>query len=231
MSMMPGGPARQQFIDFLVRNLRNNSVLSGDQLEDVVERIAANREAPGANMVPYPSRDGNTIVRVGDKVRHTFNGVTKIGYVTKRTRISYQRDSGTYSYEDVVYVKFPGARGGSRRITTKNLEVLARSDGSSPLPVDSLGNAVQKPISGKKPNQLKWQDGSDGVAYLGAQGRTSDELRSSSVGYIESVTMPDGSVLYKMAYKDANGIERAAYYDANLNTMDEIKQMLLDKVR
>jgi hypothetical protein len=231
MSMMPDGPARQEFIDNLIKNFRDNPALRGSQLDDVVERIVANREAPGANMVPYPSRDGNTIVRVGDKVRHTFNGVTKIGYVTKRTRISYQRDSGTYSYEDVVYVKFPGARGGSRRITTKNLEVLARSDGSSPLPVDSLGNAVQKPISGEKPNQLKWQDGSDGVAYLGAQGRTSDELKSSSVGYIESVTMPDGSVLYKMAYKDANGIERAAYYDANLNTMDEIKQILLDKVR
>jgi hypothetical protein len=90
---------------------------------------------------------------------------------------------------------------------------------------------VQKPVSGKKPQQLKWQSGSDGVAYLGAQGKTSDELKSSSAGYIESVTMPDGTVLYKMAYKDANGIERVAYYDASLNTMDEIKQMLLDRVR
>jgi hypothetical protein len=231
MSMMPEGSARQEFIDNLIKNFRDNPALRGSQLDDVVERIVANREAPGANMVPYPSRDGNTIVRVGDKVRHTFNGVTKVGYVTKRTRISYQRDSGTYSYEDVVYVRFPGTSGGSRRITTKNLEVLARSDGSAPLPVDSLGNAVQKPVSGKKPQQLKWQEGSDGVAYLGAQGKTSDELKASSAGYIESVTMPDGSVLYKMAYKDANGIERASYYDANLNTMEEIKQILMDTVR
>lgn len=150
-----------------------NGGLTKSQAADVIDRILANRNAPGANMIPYPSSDAKTIVREGDKVRHA-NGRT--GTVVKRIReIRYARNGVDYSYEDVVYVRYDNAPAGqgTARLTTKNLTVLKRRDGSAPLPATSIevasptGNAVQPP---KPANE--WDNDVEGgaVAYLGTSG-------------------------------------------------------------
>lgn len=211
IDVVPAGAPREQFIDNLVRNWSenaNNISLSREQLKDVIDRLIANRETPGVNMIPYPARDGKTIVRVGDKVNHFWNGREKVGYVRQRTRVRYLKPNGTYSYEDVVYVEFPGTRGGWRRITTKNLEVLNRADGSKPLPVEIAPKAGGTSKAGGDSNageQLKWQEGSDGIAYLGGSGKTAQELANSAFGIIELMTLPDGSDMYKVSYRDSNG--------------------------
>jgi hypothetical protein len=228
---IPSDSDRQQFVQNIMKNFKDSPILQGSQLEEVIERILANREGIGENKIPYPSKDGQTIVRVGDKVKHTFRGKQKIGYVKKRIRVKYRKPSGEYSYQDVVYVSFPGQRGGWSPITTKNLEVLSRSDGSKPLPVGYMDSVAKKPAPANSGSQLKWQDGSDGRAYLGAQGKTSEELIESSAAYIETQQLMDGEPIYRVVYKNANGIETVIYYSATLNSMDEMKKILENLVR
>lgn len=150
-----------------------NGGLTKSQAADVIDRILANRNAPGANMIPYPSSDAKTIVREGDKVRHA-NGRT--GTVVKRIReIRYARNGVDYSYEDVVYVRYDNAPAGqgTARLTTKNLTVLKRRDGSDPLPANSIevgsstGNAVEPATPANK-----WDNDVEtgAVAYLGTSG-------------------------------------------------------------
>lgn len=150
-----------------------NGGLTKSQAADVIDRILANRNAPGANMIPYPSSDAKTIVREGDRVKHA-NGRT--GTVVKRIReIRYARNGVDYSYEDVVYVRYDNAPAGqgTARLTTKNLTVLKRRDGSEPLPATSIevgsstGNAVEPATPGDK-----WDNDVEtgAVAYLGTSG-------------------------------------------------------------
>jgi hypothetical protein len=231
INSIPSESDRQEFVQNVMKIFKDSPILKGAQLEEVIERILANREGIGENRIPYPSKDGQTIVRVGDKVKHTFRGREKIGYVKKRIRVKYRKPSGEYSYQDIVYVSFPGQRGGWTPITTKNLEVLSRSDGSKPLPVGYMDSVAKKPSSANSGSQLKWQDGSDGRAYLGGQGKTSEELEKSASAYIQTEQMIDGEPIYRVVYKNANGIETVSYYSAKLNSMDEMKRILENLVR
>ena len=115
----------------LLLRLSSQSIVSRSQINDIIERIQASRAFPGVNQVPYVSRDGENIVRVGDRVRHyATDGTIKEGIVRKRRPLSVnQKRSGTYGYSDVLVVKFDGRAQGTP-IVAKNLEILRRADGS-----------------------------------------------------------------------------------------------------
>ena len=115
----------------LLLRLSSQSIVSRSQINDIIERIQANRAFPGVNQVPYVSRDGENIVRVGDRVRHyAADGTIKEGIVRKRRPLSVnQKRSGNYGYSDVLVVKFDGRAQGTP-IVAKNLEILRRADGS-----------------------------------------------------------------------------------------------------
>lgn len=210
ISLVPEGRERDAYVQNLLNNWGPNAqgLLTKAQLEDVIERIVANRETPGVNMVPYPSRDGVTIVRRGDKVRHYWQGRTKTGRVMGRSRIRYRKPNGQYTYEDVVYVKFDGENNW-KTITTKNLEVLSRVDGSAPLPYDIRQNrdASPKPTAKeiKEAQQLKWQSGSDGVAYLGGSGKNSEEIAANAKAYMQILPIFNGRTVVYYGYKDKDG--------------------------
>lgn len=115
---------------------------SKHQLYDLIERIEANRANPGTNAIPYVSKDGKTIVRAGDRVIHyNAQGIPtgKVGVVRSRiSAVPYQKVQGRYVYTDILYVQWDGKRSTSK-IAARRLEVVARADGSAPLP------AVQEP--------------------------------------------------------------------------------------
>lgn len=117
--------------------LNNQTVLNKNQVADIAERIQANRVFPGVNQIPYVSRDGSNIVRVGDRVRHFHpDGTIREGRVYRREPLIVNKKApGDYGYTDVLRVRFDD--GTYSPIVAKNLEILARSDGSSP----DLGNA------------------------------------------------------------------------------------------
>ena len=46
----------------------NQKLFSRHQMDDIIERLEANRLYPGVNAIPYVSKDNKTIVRVGDRV-------------------------------------------------------------------------------------------------------------------------------------------------------------------
>jgi len=116
----------------IARRLNNQSVLTKSQVADITERIQANRIYPGVNQVPYVSRDDVNIVRIGDRVRHYHpDGSTRTGVVIGRNPLMvYQKAPGEYAYTDVLRVRFDD--GTRSPIVAKNLEILRRSDGSTP---------------------------------------------------------------------------------------------------
>ena len=122
------------------------TALNKEQVIDLVERIEANRNFPGVNAIPYVARDNASIVRIGDKVRHfSPSGRIKEGVVMDRIQLVINRKpSGQYEYTDKVWVQFPG-RAGWTEITTRNLEILKRKDGSAPLP--AIDAETKRPIS------------------------------------------------------------------------------------
>jgi hypothetical protein len=122
------------------------TALNKEQVIDLVERIEANRNFPGVNAIPYVARDNASIVRIGDKVRHySPSGRIKEGVVMDRIQLVINRKpSGQYEYTDKVWVQFPG-RAGWTEITTRNLEILKRKDGSDPLP--AIDAETKRPIS------------------------------------------------------------------------------------
>jgi hypothetical protein len=117
----------------ILRRLRGGVAFSPNKIIDFIERIEANRAFPGVNQIPYVSRDGQNIVRVGDRVRHfSPDGSVKEGVVRLRRPLSVsQKAQGEYGYTDVVVIKFDGRSQGTP-IVTSNLQVLTRRDGTIP---------------------------------------------------------------------------------------------------
>lgn len=115
----------------LLLRLSNQRIVSRSQINDIIERIQANRRFPGVSQIPYLSRDGENPVRVGDRVRHYMtDGTVKEGVVRKRRPLSVSRKpNGDYGYSDVLVVKFDGRAQGTP-IVAKHLEILRRADGS-----------------------------------------------------------------------------------------------------
>jgi hypothetical protein len=123
----------------IFRRLSGNRILTPSRLYTVIETIEANRAFPGMNQVPYLSRNGRDVVRVGDRVRHYApNGTFKEGVVRKRRALSVSRKpNGEYEYTDVLVVKFDGRAQGTP-IVAKNLEVITRADGNPPEIVERV---------------------------------------------------------------------------------------------
>jgi hypothetical protein len=117
----------------ILKRMRTADILSPNKVLDFIERIEANRAFPGVNQIPYVSRGGQDIVRVGDRVRHfSPDGTVKEGVVRLRRPLSVsQKAQGEYGYTDVVVVKFDGRPQGTP-IVSSNLQILSRRNGELP---------------------------------------------------------------------------------------------------
>jgi hypothetical protein len=123
---------RNTSVSDVMKRLNSQTVLTPSQVYDVAERIQANRQFPGVNQIPYVSRDGQNIVRPGDRVRHYHpDGTIREGRVISREPLMVnKRAQGEYGYTDVLRVTFDD--GTRSPIVAKNLEIIRRADGSSP---------------------------------------------------------------------------------------------------
>jgi hypothetical protein len=130
----------------------NQNLFSRHQLDDIVERLEANRMFPGVNAIPYVSKDNATIVRVGDRVKHydafgqpilDANGNHREGTVVRRSPYTLNRKAqGDYEYSDQLHVQWDlDAR--PHQAAARRLEVISRADGTAPVP------AVQAPRNGQ----------------------------------------------------------------------------------
>ena len=171
----------------LMLRLSSQGILSRSQMNDVIERIQANRAFPGVNQVPYVSRDGESIVRVGDRVRHyATDGTIKEGIVRKRRPLSVnQKRSGTYGYSDVLVVKFDGRAQGTP-IVAKNLEILRRADGSSP----SIGGETAQVITPPPFLPIPQSSIDDGIVAEDIDDRTRRYISASNGRSGRITTMP-----------------------------------------
>ena len=129
----------------ILRRVRTADVLSPNKVLDFIERIEANRAFPGVNQIPYVSRGGQDIVRVGDRVRHFApDGSVKEGVVRLRRPLSVsQKAQGEYGYTDVVVVKFDGRPQGTP-IVSSNLQILSRRNGELPEAATAREQAPRK---------------------------------------------------------------------------------------
>jgi hypothetical protein len=129
----------------ILRRVRTADVLSPNKILDFIERIEANRAFPGVNQIPYVSRGGQDIVRVGDRVRHfSPDGTVKEGVVRLRRPLSVsQKAQGEYGYTDVVVVKFDGRPQGTP-IVSSNLQILSRRNGELPEGATAREQAPRK---------------------------------------------------------------------------------------
>jgi hypothetical protein len=132
----------------------NQNLFSRQQMDDIIERLEANRLYPGVNVIPYVSKDNKTIVRVGDRVTHfdafgqpkmMANGQPRTGTVTERRPYTLNvKPNGDYEYTDQIFVKWDDTDR-PHQAAPRRVEVNRRADGSAPVP------AVQDPVSGETP--------------------------------------------------------------------------------
>jgi hypothetical protein len=121
----------------------NQRLFSRQQMDDIIERLEANRLYPGVNVIPYVSKDNKTIVRVGDRVIHydafgqpklMANGQPRTGTVTERRPYTLNmKPNGEYEYTDQVYVQWDDTPR-PHQAAPRRLEVNRRADGSDPVP-------------------------------------------------------------------------------------------------
>jgi hypothetical protein len=136
----------------------NQNLFSRQQMDDIIERLEANRLYPGVNVIPYVSKDNKTIVRVGDRVTHfdafgqpkmMANGLPRTGIVTERRPYTLNvKPNGDYEYTDQVYVQWDDTQR-PHQAAPRRLEVNRRADGSAPVP------AVQNADSGETPPYIE----------------------------------------------------------------------------
>jgi hypothetical protein len=157
------GMATPEIMEQLTRG--NQNLFSKNQLEDILERLDANRMHPGVNIIPYVSRN-KVIARVGDIIQHVDadGNVIKSGKVTGRRPITVNRKpNGEYVYTDQLYAKWDGLPGNSRQVAARRVIVLRRADGSEPTPAVISPNPdapVNTPVI---PDLPKQQGGNDSV--------------------------------------------------------------------
>jgi len=136
----------------------NQNLFSRQQMDDIIERLEANRLYPGVNVIPYVSKDNKTIVRVGDRVTHfdAFgqpklmpNGLPRTGTVTERRPYTLNvKPNGDYEYTDQIFVKWDDTDR-PHQAAPRRVEVNRRADGSAPVP------AVQDAVPGETPPYIE----------------------------------------------------------------------------
>jgi len=132
----------------------NQRLFSRQQMDDIIERLEANRLYPGVNVIPYVSKDNKTIVRVGDRVTHydafgqpklMANGQPRTGTVTERRPYTLNmKPNGEYEYTDQVYVQWDDTPR-PHQAAPRRLEVNRRADGSDPVPAVQNANEEGTP--------------------------------------------------------------------------------------
>jgi hypothetical protein len=132
----------------------NQRLFSRHQMDDIIERLEANRLYPGVNVIPYVSKDNKTIVRVGDRVIHydafgqpklMANGQPRTGTVTERRPYTLNmKPNGEYEYTDQVYVQWDDTQR-PHQAAPRRLEVNRRADGSEPVPAVQNANEEGTP--------------------------------------------------------------------------------------
>ena len=133
----------------------NQNIFTRNQLDDIIDRLEANRSYPGVNAIPYVSKDDRTIVRVGDRVKHydafgqpieDRNGNHREGTVVRRQPyVLNAKRQGNYEYSDQLFVQWD-LDDRPHQAAARRLEVIRRGDGSAPVP------AVQGPNDGGNNN-------------------------------------------------------------------------------
>lgn len=133
----------------------NQNIFTRNQLDDIIDRLEANRSYPGVNAIPYVSKDDRTIVRVGDRVKHydafgqpilDANDNHREGTVVRRQPyVLNAKRQGNYEYSDQLFVQWD-LDDRPHQAAARRLEVIRRGDGSAPVP------AVQGPNDGGNTN-------------------------------------------------------------------------------
>ena len=132
----------------LYRDSNGNPLFSDEQLLDILDRIQFHRRFP-LEPEPYVSRDGQTVIQVGDRVDHydAFGRLLKSGVVTKRLGlIRYRKPNGDYEYRDSLEVRFDGSRR-AYPIVARRLQISSQS--GAPVPSEApeeLSVDTEEPI-------------------------------------------------------------------------------------
>ena len=186
----------------ILKRTRTADVLSPNKILDFIERIEANRAFPGVNQIPYVSRGGQDIVRVGDRVRHfSPDGSVKEGVVRLRRPLSVsQKAQGEYGYTDVVVVKFDGRPQGTP-IVTSNLQILSRRNGELPEAATAREVAPRKEFV--QPENLP--EGWNATITQDRADYSNDKIRYSIIR-TPTETDPNGVVMEKRNAGDGDDI-------------------------
>jgi hypothetical protein len=183
----------------------NFAVLSRHQFMDIIERIEARRANPGVNAIPYVSKDKKTIVRVGDRVHHyDANGNQipgRVGTVIAREPLRvYQKAQGTYEYRDILTIKWDG-NPRPRPIAARRLEVIARADGSDPIPAinepAAAPQAPQAPVAPQAPQAPAVNNNPDNLPVNNLGGRNLIQ-RENADGSVEFVDVDNGETVVRV---------------------------------
>jgi hypothetical protein len=143
----------------------NQRLFSRAQMDDIIDRLEANRLYPGVNVIPYVSKDNKTIVRVGDRVVHynadgtpklMANGQPRTGTVVRRVPYTLNvKPSGQYEYTDQTFVQWDDTSR-PHQAAPRRLEVTRRADGTDPIPaVQDSGSTPPSPSIDALPVQPK----------------------------------------------------------------------------
>jgi len=215
----------------------NQNLFSRQQMDDIIERLEANRLYPGVNVIPYVSKDNKTIVRVGDRVTHydafgqpklMRNGLPRTGTVTERRPYTLNvKPNGDYEYTDQIYVKWDDTPR-PHQAAPRRVEVNRRADGSAPVP------AVQDAVSGETPPYIETMPMQPRrvIPRPVAPGRqqpptTSEDLQDiANIGDVRLLQVPNGPA-YNVERGDTwtqfQDVNELAYADIYVSQLDNGK--------
>ena len=123
------------------KDSEGNSVFSDDELVDLVDRVQFAKRFP-LQPIPYVSRDGKTLIKPGDRVKHydAQGNYLKSGTVMSRVGVKpYRKPNGTYEYRDLLLVKVDGGR--TYELVARRLEVIDADGGGEGSSKDNPSDA------------------------------------------------------------------------------------------
>ena len=134
------------------KDSEGNSMFSDDELVDLVDRVQFAKRFP-LQPIPYLSRDGKTLIKPGDRVKHydAQGNYLKSGTVMSRVGVKpYRKPNGTYEYRDLLLVKVDGGR--TYELVARRLEVIGADEGGD-------GGSSGGSSDGSKPAEAPQQAG------------------------------------------------------------------------
>ena len=165
-----------------------------------VKPSGAPEEQVATPTAPHVSSDGQTAVKVGDKVMYKDG---KVGVVTQlvKAQVTQAGEFGNYAYSDYVWVQFPGEKKPLKR-TAKFLTIQNGEETSAPTP---------EPVSAPEPEAPKVsQEELDDVSSIGSY--PSPGIEKAIV--TPSITNPDVGVYINASNEQVN-VPMTSYGDAS----------------